>query len=168
MSTLAPRARQVADQVRATERAELTRDVALLVVRILLAWIFIYHGGRTLFGLFGGPGVSGTTVFFANVAHLHPAKFFAVLSGIIEFFGGIAVGVGFLGRLAAAALVGDMVIAMATVTWHNGITSAAVGGGYELNLALLGMAVVIALLGTGRFSLDVAVPSLLSKGRPPR
>ena len=53
----------------------------------------------TLFGAFGGPGIHGQTVFFIDVAHLQPAMFFAVLSGIIEFFGGIAVGLGIFGRI---------------------------------------------------------------------
>ena len=154
MTDLAVRARQATAQVRATGEAPLARDIALLVVRIALAWIFIYHGAGTLFGAFGQAGIHGHAIFFANVAHLHPGTFFAVLSGIIEFFGGVAVGVGFLGRLAALGLVGDMVIATVTVTWRNGIVSNAAGSGYEINLALAALALVIVILGTGRFSLD--------------
>ena len=101
MSDLATRARQATAEVRATREAPLARDVALLVVRIALAWIFIYHGAGTLFGAFGQSGLHADAIFFANVAHLHPGTFFAVLSGVIEFFGGIAVGLGVLGRLAA-------------------------------------------------------------------
>ena len=138
---------------------------ALLAVRIGLAWIFIYHGAGTLFGAFGSSGIHGQTVFFDTVAHLHPAKFFAVLSGIIEFFGGIGVGVGFLGRLAALGLFGDMVIAMATVTWHNGIVSNAVGGGYELNVALAALALTVAILGPGDFSVDAGLRSLATRWR---
>ena len=121
VSTIAPRVRDAAEQLRATSDARLARDIALLAIRIVLAWIFIYHGASTLFGAFGSSGIHGQTVFFNDVAHLHPAKFFAVLSGIIEFFGGIGVGLGIFGRLAAAGLFGDMVIAMITVTWRNGI-----------------------------------------------
>jgi putative oxidoreductase len=163
-----PRVRSVAEQFRATRDTRLTRDVALLLVRVALAWLFIYHGGYTLFGAFGGLGIDRASVFFGTVAHLHPAKLFAALNGITEFFGGIAVGTGILARLAGAALFGDMVIAMITVTWHNGISSTAVGGGYELNLALAGLALVIVLLGSGRFSLDVALKSLVAKRHLPR
>ncbi len=56
--------------------------------RIGLAWIFIYHGAGTLFGAFGRGGIHPQAVYFAHVAHLHPGTFFAVLGGIIEFFGG--------------------------------------------------------------------------------
>ncbi|HVB05313.1 MAG TPA: DoxX family protein [Acidimicrobiales bacterium] len=78
----------------------------------------------------------------------------AVLNGFTECFGGVAVGLGLLSRLAAAGLVGDMVVAMVTVAWNNGIVSSAAGSGYELNLALLGAAFVIAIQGPGRIALD--------------
>ena len=31
-------------------------DVGLLLIRAILAVVFIYHGGQKLFGLFGGKG----------------------------------------------------------------------------------------------------------------
>jgi putative oxidoreductase len=139
------------------KEAGVTRDVALLGARIGLAWIFVYHGSATLFGAFGGPGIHKASIFYGTIAGLHPATFFTVLGGIIECFGGAAVGLGIFGRIAAAGLVGDMAIAMATVTFANGIASTAPGGGYELNLALAALAFVVALMGTGRFSLDVVL-----------
>ena len=144
--------------LRVTRERAVLSDLALLGARIGLAWIFIYHGAGTLFGAFSGPGVHVMAVYFGRVAHLHPATFFAVSSGIIEFFGGIAVGCGLLGRLAAAGLVADMVIAMVTVTFRNGLESSSAGSGYELNVALAALALVVALLGTGRFSLDRLAP----------
>ncbi len=130
------------------------QDVSLLAARLGLAWIFIYHGAGTLFGAFGGVGLHRTAVFFASTAHLHPGILFAVLNGVVEFFGGIAIGLGILSRLAGLALVGDMVIAMATVTFSQGFESSAAGSGYELNVALAVLALVVALQGPGRFALD--------------
>ena len=155
--TLTQRVNQGAAQFRATREARSSRDIALLGVRIALAWIFVYHGAGTLFGAFGGSGVHGQATYFAQVAHLHPGTFFAVLGGIIECFGGAAVGLGIFGRLAAAGLVGDMVIAMITVTFGHGIIGNANGSGYELNIALAALALVVAILGTGRLSLDAAL-----------
>ncbi|HEY1734362.1 MAG TPA: DoxX family protein [Acidimicrobiales bacterium] len=160
MSELTARVVEVNDRVRATRDTRLARDVALLVARIGLAWIFVYHGAATLFGAFGGGGIHQQAVFFSTVAHLQPAMFFAVLGGIIEFFGGLAVGLGIFGRIAALGLFGDMVIAMVTVTFRNGIVSNAAGSGYEINVALAALAVVIAVLGTGQLSLDVLLRSL--------
>jgi putative oxidoreductase len=158
-------AKPLVDRVLAVRDIPALRDVALLFVRIGLAWIFIYHGAGTLFGAFGGPGIHRQTEFFSSVAHLHPGTFFAVVNGIVELFGGIAVGLGVLGRLAALGLVGDMVVAMATVTFRNGIVSNAAGGGYELNLVLIVLALSIVLLGSGRISVDAVAGWLLTRGR---
>jgi putative oxidoreductase len=143
-----------------------SRDVALLAARVGLAWIFVYHGAGTLFGAFGGTGIHPQAVYFAHVAHLQPGTFFAVLGGIIECFGGAAVGLGLLGRLAALGLVGDMVIAMITVTFGHGIIGNSTGSGYELNVALAALALVIAIMGTGRISLDALLVSRITKRTP--
>jgi putative oxidoreductase len=163
MITVPAKVLDVYRKVRATRDAPVTRDVAMVGARIALAWIFIYHGAGTLFGAFGGAGIDQASKFYGTVAHLHPATFFAVLGGTIELFGGAAVGLGIFGRIAAAGLTGDMIIAMATVTFRNGIVSNAPGAGYEINLALAALAFVVALLGTGRFSLDVALRSVMER-----
>jgi putative oxidoreductase len=143
--------------------APVVKDCALAAARVALAWLFVYHGAGTLFGAFHGAGIHAMAGFFSTTAHLHPGTFFAVLNGITEFFGGIAVGVGLLSRLAAAGLFFDMVIAMATVTFRNGIVSDAAGSGYEINVALAGLALVVVLLGAGRISLDAWAGRLLAK-----
>src|SRR5271154_2700145 len=79
-------------------------DVAMVIVRLALAWIFIYYGAGKLFGWFHGDGLNGTATFFATTAHLHPGKLFAVLSGVTELGGGVALAVGLLSRLAAVGL----------------------------------------------------------------
>ncbi len=163
MSDLTARVRHGHEWFRASRDERLSRDLALLVVRLALAWIFIFHGASTLFGAFGGAGIHGEAVYFSNYAHLHPATFFAVLAGIIEFFGGIAVGLGVFGRLAAAALVGDMIMAMITVTFAQGLVGDSSGIGYQLNIALAALAMVIVFLGTGRLSLDAVIRKLVAK-----
>jgi len=135
----------------------LPTDLGLLAARVALAWIFIYYGGGKLFGAFNGPGIHNTALYFSNTAHLHPGGFFAVLGGLIEFGGGIGMALGLLARLAGLALFGDMVMAMITVTWATGINSSTTPPGYQLNIALAVLALVVALLGAGRFSLDAAV-----------
>jgi putative oxidoreductase len=137
--------------------SQLPADCALLVARIVLAWIFIYYGGGKLFGWFNGLGIHGTSIYFSQSAHLHPGGLFAVLGGVIEFFGAIALGLGLFSRLAGIALFGDMVMAMITVTWATGINSHTAPPGYQLNLVLAGLALVVAFLGSGRFSLDAEV-----------
>jgi putative oxidoreductase len=137
-------------------------DAAVLVGRIALAWIFIYYGAGKLFGAFNGPGIHGTALYFSDTAHLHPGGFFAVLGGLIEFGGGVAMALGFATRLAGLALFGDMVMAMITVTWATGINSTSQPPGYQLNIALGVLALVVALLGAGRFSIDAVLERLLT------
>jgi uncharacterized membrane protein YphA (DoxX/SURF4 family) len=48
-------------------------------------------------------------------------------------------------------------MAMITVTWATGINSVSNPPGYQLNLALAVLALVAALLGSGRFSLDAVI-----------
>ena len=119
-----------------TRTVALPADCALIAAWATLALIFIYHGSRRLFGWFDGPGIHTSAQYFANTAGLHPGTLFAVLSGVIEFGGGIALALGLLSRLAGAAIFGDMMMAIITVTWANGINATGGKSGYELNLAL--------------------------------
>jgi putative oxidoreductase len=156
------RVRHLSRQLSATRDTPLARDVGLLAARVALAWLFIYHGSATLFGAFGGGGLHSSSIFFASVAHLHPGGFFAVIAGLTELVGGAAIAVGILGRLAAVGLVIVMFMAMVTVTFGNGIASTAAnvsghGGGYEINVALIALSLVVAIMGTGRYSLDVVL-----------
>jgi putative oxidoreductase len=146
--------------------AALPADLALLVVRGILAWIFIYYGGSKLFGWFNGLGIHGTSLYFSNSAHLHPGGLFAVLGGVVEFGGGIALALGFASRLAGLALVGDMVMAMITVTWATGINSRTDPPGYQINLALAALAVTVAVFGSGRFSVDAVIARNLAEHEP--
>ena len=150
-----------------TRTAALPADCLLVLVRVVLAWIFIYHGSRRLFGWFGGAGIHQSALYFANTAGLRPGTFFAVVSGCIEFFGGIALAVGLLARLAGAGIFVDMMMAIITVTWANGINATTGKSGYELNLALGFLALVIAVFGAGRFSIDALLERRLLGARAP-
>ena len=103
-----------------------------------------------------GPASTQSANYFANTAHLHPGKLFAVLGGTIEFAGGIALALGFFSRLAGLAIFGDMMMAIITVTQADGFNSTA-GAGCELNLALGVLALVPAFFGSGRFSVDAVL-----------
>lgn len=155
------------EAVVSTQLASGPADLALVAVRTALAWIFLYYGGGKLFGWFHAPlvGIHQTSLYFANSAHLHPGGFFAVLGGVIEFGGAIAVALGLATRLAGLALFGDMVMAMITVTWVNGINSERIPAGYELNLALAVLALVVTLMGPGRISIDALVERYLASKR---
>jgi putative oxidoreductase len=147
-----------------THTAPLAADILLVIVRTVLAWVFIYHGARRLFGWFDGPGLDASARYFANTAGLSPGKLFALLGGLIEFGGGIAIAFGFLTRLAGAGIFVDMMMAIVTVTWANGINATGTKSGYELNLALGVLALVVAFFGAGRFSVDALIERRLLRG----
>jgi putative oxidoreductase len=154
-----------------TTSAGLPLDVALLAVRIALAWVFIYYGAAKLFGAFPGAGPHGihqTALYMSQTAHLRPGEFFALVAGVTEFSGGTAMALGLCTRLAGLALFGDMVLAMITVTWATGISSTSSPPGYQLNLALAVLAFAAALLGAGRFSIDAFIARGLGRGRTAR
>ena len=126
-------------------------DLGLLVLRLVLGVIFIGHGAQKLFGSFGGPRISG----FAKVLEqlgIKLAKPMAILAGLAEFVGGILVTLGFLTPLAALALVVVMIVAVLTVHLKNGFF--VTNGGYEFNLALVGIALTLLIVGAGVYSLD--------------
>ncbi|MBV9660862.1 MAG: DoxX family protein [Acidimicrobiales bacterium] len=137
-----------------TEPKSLTLDIALIAVRIALAWVFVYYGAQKLFGAFNGLGFHGTALYFSHTAHLRPGGLFAALGGVTEFGGGIAIALGFCSRLAALALFADQVIAMITVTWATGFGSLNRGAGYQFNVTLAVLALVVVALGAGRLSVD--------------
>jgi putative oxidoreductase len=156
-------ARRLLTVLFSTRTAPLPADCALLVARGVLAWIFIYHGSRRLFGWFDGPGLDQS----ANTVGLSPGLLFATLGGTIEFFGAIALALGLVARLAGAAIFGDMMIAIITVTWANGINATGGTSGYELNLALGVLALMVAFFGAGRVSIDALLEHrLLEDARP--
>ncbi len=135
----------------------LARDGALVVARAVVAWIFVYYGAGKLFGAFGGPGLHRTALYFSQTAHLRPGGLFAVVGGVIEFGGALAIALGLVSRVAALALLGDQVMAIITVTWHNGINSLSATPGYEFNLTLCALSVVVIVFGAGRLSLDAVL-----------
>jgi len=155
-----------------TRTGALPADIALIATRIVLCWVFFYHGSRRLFGWFDGPGLNQSARYFADTAHLHPGKLFAVMGGAIEFFGAIALILGLFSRLAGIAIFFDMMMAIVTVTWANGINATGTKSGYELNLALGVLGLVIAMFGAGRFSVDALIerrlrPTDLRPAAPP-
>jgi putative oxidoreductase len=130
-------------------------DLALLVLRLVLAAVFITHGYGKLFGM----GVSGVTGFFTSIGVPVP-RVFAPFISVLEFAGGIALALGLFTRVVAFLLACDMLGAILLVHIHNGY---AAPKGVEAVLGNFAMAVAIALLGAGAYSID----ALLSRRSSP-
>jgi putative oxidoreductase len=138
-------------------------DAATLIMRAALGLCFVAHGGQKLFGWFGGGGITGTTAFFRSVGIPAPHAF-AYVAGIVEFFGGIAIGLGFLTIVAAVGLLIEMLIAISTVSYAAGFFVTAQKIGWELNVYLIGLIVALLVMGPGAWSADSVLG--LTRRRP--
>jgi putative oxidoreductase len=128
-------------------------DSAALVLRGVIAFVFIAHGSQKLFGWFGGGGVDGTTAFFAFLDIPAP-RLFAVVAGVTEVVGGLLILFGLLTAVAGLALLVDMALAIVTFNADNGFFVESPGGGWELNFVLIGMLGALVLIGAGSWSID--------------
>ncbi len=124
---------------------------APLALRLPVGMIFVAHGAQKLFGWWGGYGLTGTGQWMDSIG-LAPGVLMALLAGLAEFFGGLALIAGLLVRPAAASLAVAMLVAIFAVHLDKGLFVA--NNGYEFALALLSVSVALVFSGAGRGSLD--------------
>ena len=122
-------------------------DVALLVLRIALAAVLLYHGLPKIMHF--GETVSGFQTMNIPAPTLTAA--FAVLSEVI---GGILILLGIAVDLAGLLVIIDMLGAIVTVHWSAGFDFAK--GGWEHPFTVLVMALTLALAGPGDYSVGAA------------
>jgi putative oxidoreductase len=125
-------------------------DLGLLIVRLVIGITLAAHGSQKLLGWFGGYGIAGTGSFFEQLG-FRPGRLHAALAGIAENGGGLLLAAGLLTPLAAAALIGVMVVAAGSVHWGKGFF---LPNGLEYTLVLAAGALGIAFTGPGAISLD--------------
>ena len=125
----------------------------LLLLRVVAGLTIAAHGTQKLFGWFGGGGLKGTAESFGKLG-FRPAPLMALFAGLAET-SGVLFALGFVTPLAALGMAIVMLNAIESVHWKNGFFNGK--GGYEFNLQLLVIAVAIAAIGPGRFSLDRAL-----------
>lgn len=128
-------------------------DLGLLLLRLVVGAVMAAHGAQKLFGWFGGFGIEGTGGWLESMG-FRPGALHARVVGLSEFVGGLLLVLGFFTPFAAAAVVGVMVAAIATMHWEKGFFNTS--GGYEFNLTLIAASVALAMTGAGAYSLDNA------------
>src|SRR3954453_251247 len=122
----------------------------LLLLRMVEGGTMFSHGAQKLFGWFGGHGLRGTAGFFGAMGGRVPLAM-AFLAGLAET-SGLAFAAGFLTPHAALGIAVVMLNAIFVVHWRNGFFNG--NGGMEFPLALATVAVAVAAIGPGRFSID--------------
>jgi putative oxidoreductase len=127
-------------------------NLSMLVLRVVLAVVFLAHGIRHVFG---GGKIAGTARWFESLG-MKPGVLHAWLASLTEIGAGALLVVGLLTPLAAAGVVGVMVVAWVTNHLKNGFFIFRPGEGYEYVMTLTFLALAVAGLGAGEWSLDHA------------
>jgi len=117
-------------------------DVALVLMRLLVGWVFFYSGLSHFRDPVGRGASIGTSPGFAR------------LLGLLEMAGGLAVAVGILIQIAALGLVLIMLgaIQKKLFVWHTGFWGDK-SSGWHYELLFVTMNLVIETTGGGRFVL---------------
>jgi putative oxidoreductase len=121
-------------------------DLGLALLRVVAGIVFAAHGGQKLF-VYGFAGVSGA---FGQMGIPLPG-IAGPATALVEFFGGLALIVGLLTRLAAVGLGITMLGALFMVHLAAGFF---LPNGYEFVLTLLAIAGTLAITGAGAWSID--------------
>lgn len=145
-------------------------DLGLLLLRLFLGMIMVVHGMPKLMG-------PARQQMRAGMSQLGVPPILFDLVGLLEFVGGIALALGLLTRIASALFALQMVGTIALYLGKLGRFTPppemlqqmvansrrvmrgfiAGVGGWEFDLLILGVAVVLLTAGAGAFSLDAAL-----------
>ena len=126
----------------------LLNDTALLLIRLMIGVVFVFHGSQKVFGLFGGHGVEGFAAYLSSLNIPFPLLN-AWAAGLVELLGGLALLLGTGVRIAAIPLSITMLVAAFLA---NGHAFDMQQGGMEYPLTLAVIVVALGLTGPGRFN----------------
>ena len=125
-------------------------DLGLLLLRLGFGLSLAYHGFNKVFG---GGGLAGTARWFGSIGMKYPAVQ-ARMAAATEIGAGLMFAIGFLTPLAAAGMIGVMIVATVTSHWKVGFFVFKEGQGWEYTASIALLAFCVAMIGAGRFSID--------------
>jgi len=129
------------------------RGGALLVARLVLATILVAHGWER----WQVRGIGSQVDYLERFGTPYPlyATWGAIL---LELFGGLLLAVGAFTPLVALAVVVEQILIVAWTNWHQGLAllnpDGSYAGGFEYNLALAALALLLTVFGAGGASVD--------------
>src|SRR5436853_5415983 len=127
-------------------------NLSMLLVRVALGVVFLAYG---INHVFRGGKIPGTGRWFESLG-MKPGVLHAWLASLTEIGSGALLLVGFLTPLAAAGVVGTMVVAWVTNHLKNGFFIFRPGEGYEYVMTLTVTGLALSGLGAGEWSIDHA------------
>ena len=123
-------------------------DLVLLILRGVAGLTLATHGWNKFFG---GGRIAGTGRWFDSIG-MRPGRLNALLAATSEMGAGVLLTLGLLTPVAAAGVIGVMVVAGWTVHRSNGFFI--IKEGWEYVFVLSAAALVSATLGPGKWSVD--------------
>ncbi|MEZ5144887.1 MAG: DoxX family protein [Acidimicrobiales bacterium] len=130
-------------------------NLGLLILRVSVGVTMIAHGYNHIWG---GGKIAGTARWFESLG-MKPGKLHAWLASLTELAAGVLLIVGFLTPLAAAGVVGTMLVAWITNHRTNGFFIFRPGEGYEYVMNLVAAGLALGAIGAGTWSIDRLVHS---------
>lgn len=146
------------------------KDLGLLALRVTFGSLIALHGYPKLFGgpdkkvspeveRYLGPGFSqfmangglDKHIGFTRQLGMPAPEALGTLSAGTEFFGGLALLLGWQTRLTSLLLLGNMAVAIKKVHAKNGLMNQ---GGYEVPLMFAAVFLTTFLSGSGKIGLD--------------
>lgn len=132
------------------------RSLALLLARVGLGGILILHGWRR----WQQQGMDSQIAYLRTFGTPF-ANYAAWGATVLELVGGVMLIIGLLVPLVSAAVVAEQVLIIAYTTWYRGWSlthvngaQATWNGGYEYNVILGLLALVLLVFGSGTVGID--------------
>src|SRR5690348_3777235 len=129
-------------------------SLGLLAVRVAVGAAFALHGYPKILHPTTWMGSHSLTLPWNGAAFGPLPDWLQATVAVVEFFGGVALVVGFLARFAALALFFDMLVAFVCVELPRGTPFVGSGHTSELNLTYLAANFLLLLTGPGVIALD--------------
>ncbi|MDF2189510.1 DoxX family protein [Paraflavitalea sp. CAU 1676] len=133
-----------------------TDSYSWFILRVALGFVMLGHGVQKAFGWFGGYGWDNTIGYFTGTVGM--PSWMGALVILIESLGALLLIVGFAGRINAALTGIVMIGAFFVDHLPNGFFmnwfGTNKGEGYEFDILLWAIALVITINGSGRCSID--------------
>jgi putative oxidoreductase len=131
-------------------------NMALLILRVAIGVVFLAHG---INHIYGGGKIAGTARWFESLG-MKPGILHAWMASLVEVAAGAALVLGLVTPVAAAGVVGVMLVAFITNHMKNGFFIFRPGEGYEYVMTLTLVAIAIGTIGPGQWSIDGHVSAL--------